>query len=65
MLPDGWRSKRHPFDLERLSSYGVRARYPDNAIQVSAIESAVAVRQAIAVMRSVRLDFERESATPE
>jgi HEPN domain-containing protein len=60
MLPDGWRSRRHPADLERLSSYGVRARYPDNAIQVSAIESAVAVRQAIAVMRAVKLDFERE-----
>lgn len=32
LLPHGWRSKRHPADLERLSSYGVRARYPDNAV---------------------------------
>lgn len=59
LLPEGWRSKRRPVDLERLSSYGVRARYPDDAIQVSAIESAGAVRQAIAVMRWVRRDFER------
>ena len=65
MLPDGWASKGHPSDLERLSSYGVRARYPDNAIQVTAIESAVAVRQAVAVMRSVRRDFERAGATKE
>lgn len=60
MLPTGWKSKRQPADLERLSSYGVRARYPDNAIQVSPIESAVAVRQAIAVMKAVKADFERE-----
>jgi HEPN domain-containing protein len=60
MLPGLWRSKRRPVDLERLSSYGVRARYPDDTIQVTAIESAVAVRQAIAVMRSVHRDFERE-----
>jgi len=59
MLPDGWRAKRRPADLERLSSYGVRARYPDNAIQVNALESAVAVRQAIAIMKAVKLDFER------
>lgn len=59
MLPGGWRAKQHPPDLERLSSYGVRARYPDNAIQVTALESAVAVRQAVAVMKAVQRDFER------
>lgn len=60
MLPDGWAAKRHPADLERLSSYGVRARYPDNVIQINALESAVAVKQAIAVMKAVKLDFARE-----
>lgn len=59
MLPDNWRARRHPANLETLSSYGVRARYPDNVIQITAIESAVAVRQAIAVLRAVEHDFSR------
>ena len=59
MLPDEWRAKRHPGNLETLSSYGVRARYPDNVIQITAIESAVAVRQAMAVVRAVEHDFAR------
>jgi HEPN domain-containing protein len=59
-LPSGWRSKRHPPDLERLSSYGVRARYPDNVIQVTPLESAIAVRQAVAVMKAVLGDFVRQ-----
>jgi HEPN domain-containing protein len=60
MIPEGWRSKRYPADLTRLSDYGVRARYPDNAIQVTPLESAVAVRKAVAVMKAVRRDFERD-----
>ena len=60
MLPDGWQAKRRPLDLERLSTYGTQARYPDNAIQVTAIQSAVAVRQAIAVVKAVRSNFERQ-----
>jgi HEPN domain-containing protein len=59
MLPGGWRAKRQPTDLERLSSYGIQARYPDNTIQVTAMQSATAVRQAIAVVNAVRSDFER------
>jgi HEPN domain-containing protein len=63
MIPVGWRSKRYPPDLARLSDYGVRARYPDNAIQVTPLESAVAVRQATAVTKAVRRDFERDGVT--
>ena len=63
MLPDDWRSRRHPPDLARLSDYGVRARYPDNTIQVTPLESAVAVRQAMAVMKAALRDFERAGVT--
>lgn len=63
LLPTAYQSARRPADLARLSTYGVRARYPDNAIQVTAIESAVAVRQAIAVLRAVAEDFERDGVS--
>lgn len=63
MLSNGWRSRGYPPDLARLSDCGVRARYPDNAIQVTALESAVAVRQAMAVVKAVVRDFEREGVT--
>jgi len=58
-LPDRWRVKRSPASLSRLTDYGVDVKYPDNAIQVTPIQAAVAVRQAIAVVRSVRQDFDR------
>lgn len=59
-LPDGWRVKEKPTSLARLSDYGVDAKYPDNAIQVRPLDAAVAVRQAIMVIRLVREDFERQ-----
>jgi HEPN domain-containing protein len=58
-LPNGWRVKnRHP-DLARLSQYSVDSRYPDDISPVTPIQSATAVRQAVAVVRLVREDFER------
>lgn len=58
-LPDAWRIKRHLPDLARLSDYAAESRYPDNIAPVTAIQSATAVRQAVAVVRWIREDFER------
>jgi len=62
-LPDGWRVKRSPPDLGRLSAFGTDSRYPDDTEPVSPIESATAVRQAMAVVRVVREDFERRGVS--
>jgi HEPN domain-containing protein len=56
-LPADWAAKRAPRDLARLSRYGVVVRYPDDLTPVTAIESATAVRQAIAVVQSIRDGF--------
>jgi len=58
-LPDDWRAKRSPSNLARLSAFATDSRYPDDIEPVSPIESATAVRQATAVLRIVRADFER------
>jgi HEPN domain-containing protein len=58
-LPAGWRVKTRPSDLARLSDYAAESRYPDDLDPVTPIQSAVAVRQAIAVLKSIRLDFQR------
>ena len=58
-LPDSWRVKKHPSDLARLSDYAAESRYPDDLDPVTPIQSAVAVRQAIAVLNRVRADFDR------
>lgn len=58
-LPSGWRVTRSHPDLGRLSSYASDSRYPDDIRPVTPIQSATAVRQAIAVVRSLREDFER------
>jgi HEPN domain-containing protein len=62
-LPDGWRVKRSPPDLGRLSAFATDSRYPDDIEPVSPIESATAVRQAMAVVRVVREDFERRGVS--
>ena len=62
-LPDGWRVKRSPPDLGRLSAFATDSRYPDDIEPVSPIESATAVRQAMAVVRVVREDFERHGVS--
>ena len=62
-LPDGWRVKRSPPDLGRLSAFATDSRYPDDIEPVSPIESATAVRQAMAVVRVVRDDFERRGVS--
>ena len=62
-LPVGWRVKQSPPDLGRLSAFATDSRYPDDIAPVSPIESATAVRQAIAVVRVVREDFERHGVS--
>ena len=61
--PAGWRVKRSPPDLGRLSAFATDSRYPDDIAPVSPIESATAVRQAIAVVRVVGEDFERHGVS--
>jgi HEPN domain-containing protein len=58
-LPAGWRVKRHPSDLARLSDYAAESRYPDDLDPVTPIQSAMAVRQAIAVLKVIRAEFDR------
>jgi HEPN domain-containing protein len=56
-LPSDWRVKRRMPDLGRLSDYAAESRDPDD--MTPAIQSATAVRQAIALVRLVREDFDR------
>lgn len=58
-LPSGWRLKLRMPNLGRLSDYAAESRYPDDMTPVTAIQSATAVRQAIAVVHLIREDFER------
>lgn len=58
-LPLGWKVKRRPAELARLTDYAVDSRYPDDIRPVAPLESAVAVRQAIVVVRLVREEFDR------
>lgn len=58
-LPAGWRVKTHPSDLARLSDYAAESRYPDDIEPVTPLQSAVAVRQAMAVLKAIRDDFDR------
>ncbi len=63
LLPDTWRLvRRHP-DLARLSDYAAESRYPDDMGPVTPLQSATAVRQAIAVIRLIREDFERRGVS--
>lgn len=58
-LPAGWRVKARFSGLARLSDYAAESRYPDDLDPVTPIQSATAVRQAIAILKSIRADFER------
>lgn len=58
-LGSGWRVKRRFPDLARLSRYASESRYPDDIKPVRPIQSATAVRQATAVVRSISEDFDR------
>ena len=62
-LPDGWRSKKTHRDLTALSAFSVESRYPDDLTPVTPIQAATLVRQAVAVVRSVREDFERRGVS--
>jgi hypothetical protein len=42
-----------------LSDYAAESRYPDDLQPVTPLQSAVAVRQAIALLKVIRVDFER------
>ena len=58
-LPGTWRvAKRYPH-LIGLSGFAVEVRYPDDLTPVTPIQAATAVRQAAAVVRSIREDFAR------
>ena len=54
-----WRVKRRFPDLARLSRYASESRYPDDIEPVKPIESATAVRQAAAIIRTIREDIDR------
>jgi HEPN domain-containing protein len=58
-LQPRWRVKRRFPDLARLSRYATESRYPDDIAPVTPIQSATAVRQAVAVVRTIREDFDR------
>jgi HEPN domain-containing protein len=58
-LTTRWRVKRRFPDLARLSRYASESRYPDDIEPIQPIESATAVRQAAAIVRTVREDFDR------
>lgn len=58
-LPPGWRVKTRVASLARLSDYAAESRYPDDLDPVTPIQAATAVRQAIAIVDSIRTDFER------
>lgn len=58
-LPAGWRVKTRPSDLARLSDYSAESRYPDDLQPVTPLQSAVAVRQAMAVLKTIREEFDR------
>lgn len=62
-LPAGWRVKRRHPDLARLTDHAVESRYPDNIAPVTPIQSATAVRQANAVVRLVREEFDRRGVS--
>ena len=62
-LPSDWRVRRlHP-DLASLSDFAVDSRYPDDIEPVTPLQSATAVRQAMAIVRRVREDFERHGVS--
>lgn len=63
LLPAGWRVKTKPASLSQLSDFAAESRYPDFAIQVTPLQAATAVRQAMTVVRLVREDFERRGVT--
>jgi HEPN domain-containing protein len=58
-LQSRWRVTRRFPDLARLSRYASESRYPDDIEPVTPIQSATAVRQAAAVVRTIREDFGR------
>ena len=62
-LPSDWRVRRlHP-DLASLSDFAVDSRYPDDIEPVTPLQSATVVRQAMAIVRRVREDFERHGVS--
>jgi HEPN domain-containing protein len=65
LLPGDWRVKQKHHRLDRLTEHAAERRYPDDVSPVSSIQAATAVRQAIAIVREVREDFERRGVSTE
>lgn len=57
-LPTDWRLRRQHPDLARLGDFAVDSRYPDDFAPVTPLQSATAVRQAMAIVRHIREQFE-------
>ncbi len=62
-LPVGWRVRAGSRDLTRLTAYAIDSRYPADMTPVTPVQSATAVRQAVAILRVVREDFERRGVS--
>ena len=62
-FPSDWRAKTRMPDLGRLTAFAADSRYPDDIEPVTPIQSATAVRQANAVIRIIREDFERRGVS--
>jgi len=58
-LSAGWRVRTRFPDLARLCDFAVDSRYPEDMTPVTPLQSAVAVRQAVAIIRIIREDFAR------
>jgi HEPN domain-containing protein len=59
LLRGSWSVRQSHPQLVGLSGFAVEARYPADMTPVTPIQSATAVRQAMAIVRGIREDFER------
>lgn len=63
LLAGNWMVKHRRPQLVGLSGFAVEARYPADMTPVTPIQSATAVRQATAILRGIREDFERRGVS--
>lgn len=62
LVPPGWQVAQTDADLERLTEFAGRPRYPDPAYLVDEADAAKAVEDAKAVVDAARADLDREGA---